>query len=89
MATTLVPLFGPIPGGPEMLVILLIAVLLFGANKIPKLARSTGQAMGEFRKGRQQVEEELNEMEEEVSADFEEDELETDDDYMDLDSEDK
>ncbi len=89
MATTLVPLFGPIPGGPEMLVILLIAVLLFGANKIPKLARSTGQAMGEFRKGRQQVEEELNEMEEEVSADFEEDKLETDDDYMDLDSEDK
>ena len=89
MATTLVPLFGPIPGGPEMLVILLIAVLLFGANKIPKLARSTGQAMGEFRKGRQQVEEELEEMEEEVSADFEGDEFETDDEYMDLDSEDK
>ncbi|PSP18661.1 twin-arginine translocase TatA/TatE family subunit [Halobacteriales archaeon QH_10_67_13] len=89
MATTLVPLFGPIPGGPEMLVILLIAVLLFGANKIPKLARSTGQAMGEFRKGRQQVEEELEEMEEEVSADFEDDELKTDDEYMNLDSEDK
>ncbi len=89
MATTLVPLFGPIPGGPEMLVILLIAVLLFGANKIPKLARSTGQAMGEFRKGRQQVEEELEEMEEEVSADFEDDEFETDDEYMNLDSEDK
>jgi len=89
MATTLVPLFGPIPGGPEMLVILLIAVLLFGANKIPKLARSTGQAMGEFRKGRQQVEQELEEMEGEVSADFEDDELKTDDEYMNLDSEDK
>jgi sec-independent protein translocase protein TatA len=47
-----------------MFVILLIAVLLFGANKIPKLARSTGQAMGEFQKGRQQVEQELEEMEE-------------------------
>jgi sec-independent protein translocase protein TatA len=47
----------------EMVVILLIAVLLFGANKIPKLARSTGQAMGEFQKGRQEVEEELEEME--------------------------
>jgi len=55
---------GGIPGGPEVLLILLLAVLLFGANKIPKLARSTGQAMGEFQKGRQQVEEELEEMKE-------------------------
>ena len=96
MALTSVPLFA-FPAGPEVLAILLIAVLLFGANKIPKLARSTGQAMGEFRRGRQQVEEELQEMEEEVSADiegeefssdeFESDELETDDEYMQLDSE--
>ncbi|WP_435063962.1 Sec-independent protein translocase subunit TatA/TatB [Halobaculum sp. EA56] len=63
MLTTL-PLFGAIPGGPEMLIILLVLVLLFGANKIPKLARSTGQAMGEFKKGREQVEEELQEMQE-------------------------
>jgi len=60
--TQLIPLFGPIPGGMEMMVILLIAVLLFGANKIPKLARSTGEAMGEFKKGRQEIEEELDEM---------------------------
>ncbi|WP_420028509.1 Sec-independent protein translocase subunit TatA/TatB [Halorussus lipolyticus] len=58
----MIPLFGPVPGGMEMMVILLIAVLLFGANKIPKLARSTGEAMGEFKKGRQEVEEELREM---------------------------
>jgi len=45
-----------------MIVILLVLVLLFGANKIPKLARSTGQAMGEFRKGREQIEDELDEM---------------------------
>ena len=57
-----IPLQLGIPGGPELLVILLIAVLLFGANKIPKLARSTGEAMGEFKKGRQEVEEELKEM---------------------------
>ncbi|MXR41416.1 twin-arginine translocase TatA/TatE family subunit [Halobaculum sp. WSA2] len=63
MPTTL-PLFGAIPGGPEMLIILLVLVLLFGANKIPKLARSTGQAMGEFKKGREQVEDELQQMQE-------------------------
>lgn len=96
MVFTSTPLFA-IPAGPEVLAILFIAVLLFGANKIPKLARSTGQAMGEFRRGRQQVEEELQEMEEEVSADveneefsndeFESDSLGTDDEYTDLDSE--
>ncbi len=58
----MIPLFGPVPGGMELAVILLIAVLLFGANKIPKLARSTGEAMGEFKKGREEVEQELQEM---------------------------
>ena len=85
MASTTVPLFAPVPGGMEMVVILLIAVLLFGANKIPKLARSTGQAMGEFQKGRQQVEQELEEMEE--AMDPEADLSESNDEYMDLDNE--
>jgi sec-independent protein translocase protein TatA len=84
MASTLVPLFVPMPGGMEMMVILMIAVLLFGANKIPKLARSTGQAMGEFQKGRQQVEQELQEMEETVDPDAD---MSGDDEYMDLDDE--
>ena len=60
----LVPLFPGVPGGLELAVILLIAILLFGANKIPKLARSTGQAMGEFKKGREEIEQELEEIEE-------------------------
>jgi sec-independent protein translocase protein TatA len=64
MVGTLLPLQFGIPGGPELLIILLIAVLLFGANKIPKLARSTGEAMGEFQKGREEVEQELSEMRE-------------------------
>ena len=53
-----------IPGGPELLIILLIAVLLFGANKLPKLARSSGQAMGEFQKGREEINQELEKMRE-------------------------
>jgi len=72
MYQTLTPLFpGGVPGGTELVVILLIAVLLFGANKIPKIARSTGQAIGEFRKGREQVEQELQELQEGVSLDEE------------------
>jgi sec-independent protein translocase protein TatA len=62
---TSTPLFvGGLPGGMEWAVILLIAVLLFGANKIPKLARSTGQAMGEFQRGREEIEDELEQMRE-------------------------
>jgi len=57
-----IPLFPGMPGPPELLVILLIAILLFGANKIPELARSSGEAIGEFQKGRQEVEEELEQM---------------------------
>jgi sec-independent protein translocase protein TatA len=65
MYDAIAPLFpAGVPGGTELIVILLIAVLLFGANKIPKLARSTGQAMGEFQKGREQVEQELEQMQE-------------------------
>ncbi len=62
MPPTVVPLFGPVPGGPELLVILLIAILLFGASKVPKLARSSGKAIGEFKKGRREMEQELEEM---------------------------
>ncbi|WP_435116607.1 Sec-independent protein translocase subunit TatA/TatB [Halolamina sp. C58] len=51
-----------IPGGPELIVILGIAVLLFGANKIPELARSVGQATGEIKKGRKEAEKELDEI---------------------------
>ena len=55
----LLPLFPGIPGGIELVVILLVVVLLFGANKLPKLARASGQAMGEFRRGREEIEAEL------------------------------
>jgi sec-independent protein translocase protein TatA len=38
-------------GGQELLIILAIALLLFGSTQLPKLARSLGQAQKEFKKG--------------------------------------
>jgi len=37
--------------GPEWFIILGVIVLLFGAKKLPELARSMGKASGEFKKG--------------------------------------
>ena len=37
-------------GAPELIIILLIALLLFGGAKLPKLARSLGEAKKEFEK---------------------------------------
>ena len=38
------------PGMPELLVILLIVVLLFGAKKIPDLAKGVGKGIKDFKK---------------------------------------
>ena len=38
-------------GGPELLIILVIVLLVFGGSQLPKLARSIGQAQKEFKKG--------------------------------------
>lgn len=38
-------------GLPEMLIILVVVLLLFGARKLPELARSMGSSVHEFKKG--------------------------------------
>ena len=38
-------------GAPELLIILVIILLVFGGAKLPKLARSLGEAQKEFKKG--------------------------------------
>lgn len=38
-------------GGQELLIILVIVLVLFGASRLPALARSIGQSAKEFRKG--------------------------------------
>ncbi|HEX5585821.1 MAG TPA: twin-arginine translocase TatA/TatE family subunit [Acidimicrobiia bacterium] len=38
-------------GPTELIIVLAIVLLLFGSTKLPKLARSLGQASNEFKKG--------------------------------------
>jgi sec-independent protein translocase protein TatA len=37
--------------GPELIIVLVIVLLVFGGSQLPKLARSLGQAQKEFKKG--------------------------------------
>lgn len=37
--------------GPELLIVLAVALLLFGSSRLPHLARSLGSAKGEFERG--------------------------------------
>jgi sec-independent protein translocase protein TatA len=52
-------------GVQELLIILLILLLLFGARKVPDLARGLGQAFREFRKAAKEAEKEGEEEKEE------------------------
>ena len=46
-------------GFGEILVILFIILLLFGAKKLPELARGLGQGMREFKKATTEIQDEL------------------------------
>lgn len=47
-------------GGPDLIVILLIVLVLFGAKKLPDLAKGMGQAMKEFQKAKDEFGHELH-----------------------------
>jgi len=55
-----------LPVGPELLLIVVVIIILFGAAKIPELARSLGKATGEFKKGQKEIERELTEVEKSI-----------------------
>ena len=47
-------------GGPDLIIILLIILVLFGAKKLPELARGMGQAIKEFQKAKDEFSDELH-----------------------------
>jgi sec-independent protein translocase protein TatA len=47
-------------GGPDLIWILLLILLLFGAKKLPELARGMGQAIKEFQKAKDEFTDELH-----------------------------
>jgi sec-independent protein translocase protein TatA len=51
-------------GAQELLLILLVLLLLFGAKKIPEIARGLGKSVSEFKKGMRDLENEVKKEEE-------------------------
>jgi len=48
------------PGGIEIFIVVLIVLLLFGAKRIPELARGIGQGIQEFRKASDDIKKEID-----------------------------
>jgi sec-independent protein translocase protein TatA len=57
------------PGGPELVFIFVIILLLFGAKKLPELAKGLGRSLGEFKKARDEFEREIHKSTTEVKED--------------------
>ncbi len=57
-------MFGGI-GVPEVLIVLLVVLLFFGAKRIPELARGIGQGINEFRKASDEIKKEIEKGEKE------------------------
>jgi len=54
-----------IPGGMEWIwIVIIVGVLIFGAKKIPELAKTLGKAKGDYEKGKIESEKDLKEFKE-------------------------
>ena len=54
-------------GMPELLVILAIAFLIFGAKRLPDIAKGIGKSIGEFKKSIKEVKEEENKIKDTIN----------------------
>ncbi|TET98496.1 MAG: twin-arginine translocase TatA/TatE family subunit [Candidatus Stahlbacteria bacterium] len=61
-------MFGTL-GWPEIIIILIIALLLFGAKRLPEIGKSLGKAMKEFKKSFREISEDIEDIDEEPSKD--------------------
>ena len=61
--------YAAMPGGWEMVVIAIVILLLFGAKKLPELARGLGQGIREFKGAVDGVKDEINVAKDKVDKD--------------------
>ena len=60
--------YAAMPGGWEMVVIALVILLMFGAKKLPELARGLGQGIREFKGAIDGVKDELKDAEDSIES---------------------
>ncbi|MDO6736400.1 twin-arginine translocase TatA/TatE family subunit [Wenyingzhuangia sp. 2_MG-2023] len=57
-------------GGPEVFIILLLVVMLFGADKIPEIARGLGKGMAQIKNATEDIKKEINNSAKDVGVDL-------------------
>ncbi len=63
------PLLAWTLGGPELIIIAVLVLILFGAKKLPMFARSLGKSIGEFKTAKKEFQDEMNRTLTEESSD--------------------
>jgi sec-independent protein translocase protein TatA len=56
--------------GQEIFIVMIVVLLLFGANKIPEIAKGLGKGMREFRKATDDIKKEINDQSREITQDI-------------------
>jgi len=58
--------------GQEIFIVMIVVLLLFGANKIPEIAKGLGKGIREFRKATDDIKREINDQSREIKQDINE-----------------
>jgi len=62
------------PGIPELIIVLVVILILFGPKKLPDLSRAIGKSIGEFKRGRREIDDEMKKMTDDTDLEVEEEE---------------